>query len=184
MSDLTEKAIKQAFVELLNEKPLSQISVRMIVERCGINRNSFYYHFPNIPDLIKEIVTETFDEIIAKYPNITSVSECFDELFEYALKNKKMILHIWKSLNREYWENNLVRFCNYAVDSYMHNVFKPLISEEDIELVRRFFTYELFGAISCWITMGMPEDSIEHIKRVLEVSQGMSEDIVKRCNKK
>lgn len=49
MSNLTERAIKEAFIKLLGEKPLAQISVRMIVEECGINRNSFYYHFQDIP---------------------------------------------------------------------------------------------------------------------------------------
>lgn len=45
MPGFTKNAIKQAFIELLNEQPLNRISVRDIVERCGINRNSFYYHF-------------------------------------------------------------------------------------------------------------------------------------------
>lgn len=45
MANFTKQAIKAAFLELLDEKPLNKISVRDIVERCGINRNSFYYHF-------------------------------------------------------------------------------------------------------------------------------------------
>ena len=56
MSNLTERAIKEAFIKLLGEKPLAQISVRMIVEECGINRNSFYYHFQDIPTLLGEII--------------------------------------------------------------------------------------------------------------------------------
>ena len=45
MSNFTKNAIKASFVKLLNEQPLNKISVRSIVEDCGINRNSFYYHF-------------------------------------------------------------------------------------------------------------------------------------------
>ena len=41
MANFTKQAIKAAFLELLDEKPLNKISVRDIVERCGINRNSF-----------------------------------------------------------------------------------------------------------------------------------------------
>ena len=44
MVNRTKDAIKQTFLALLNEKPLNQITVKMIVEQCGINRNSFYYH--------------------------------------------------------------------------------------------------------------------------------------------
>lgn len=45
MPNFTKKEIKRSFIKLLNEQPLNQISVRDIVEDCGINRNSFYYHF-------------------------------------------------------------------------------------------------------------------------------------------
>ena len=44
MANFTKQAIKASFMKLLSQKPLSKISVRDIVEDCGINRNSFYYH--------------------------------------------------------------------------------------------------------------------------------------------
>ena len=37
MSDLTKKAIKAAFIKLLNEQPYTRISVRDIARECGIN---------------------------------------------------------------------------------------------------------------------------------------------------
>lgn len=64
MPNFTEKAIKEAFLKLLNENPINKISVRMIVEECGVNRNSFYYHFRDIPSLIEEIVTDAADALI------------------------------------------------------------------------------------------------------------------------
>ena len=54
MPNFTKNAIKASFMKLLNEKPLNKISVKNIVEDCGINRNSFYYHFQDIPSLIVE----------------------------------------------------------------------------------------------------------------------------------
>ena len=43
MANFTRRAIKEAFTSLLEERPLNDITVKDIVERCGINRNSFYY---------------------------------------------------------------------------------------------------------------------------------------------
>ena len=42
MALLTQKVIKEAFWKLLSEKSFSKITVKDIVEICGINRNSFY----------------------------------------------------------------------------------------------------------------------------------------------
>ena len=58
MANLTEKAIKASALKLLNEKPINQITIKDIVEDCGINRNSFYYHFRDLPSLIEEMVME------------------------------------------------------------------------------------------------------------------------------
>ena len=91
MANFTSTAIKISFLKLLNERPLNKISVKDIVEDCGINRNSFYYHFQDIPTLLEEIITELTSEIIKKYPSINSLDECFhdktinepDEVFSF-----------------------------------------------------------------------------------------------------
>ena len=48
MSAYTKQAIKNSFLKLLNERPLSQVTVKAIVEDCGINRKSFYYPYQDI----------------------------------------------------------------------------------------------------------------------------------------
>lgn len=64
MSAYTKQAIKNSFLKLLNDRPLNQVTVKAIVEDCGINRNTFYYHFTDIPSLATEIITERADQII------------------------------------------------------------------------------------------------------------------------
>ena len=49
MMNRTKDAIVAAFGELLTERPLSKITVKDIVDRCEISRNTFYYHFEGIP---------------------------------------------------------------------------------------------------------------------------------------
>ena len=45
MANFTKNAIRASFLKLLDERPLSKITVKDITDDCGINRNSFYYHF-------------------------------------------------------------------------------------------------------------------------------------------
>ena len=45
MPPFAKREIKNSFIKLLTERPISQITVKDIVEDCGVNRNSFYYHF-------------------------------------------------------------------------------------------------------------------------------------------
>ena len=39
VTSLTKRAIRASFLKLLNERPLNKITVKDIVEDCGINRN-------------------------------------------------------------------------------------------------------------------------------------------------
>ena len=68
MANFTRKAIKETFLKLLNQRPLNQITVKDIVEDCGINRNSFYYHFEDLPALVEEIVEEQVQVLILNHP--------------------------------------------------------------------------------------------------------------------
>ena len=54
MANFTKKAIKDTFISLLKTKPFNQITVKDIVDECGVNRNTFYYHYEDINDLLEQ----------------------------------------------------------------------------------------------------------------------------------
>ena len=56
MSQLTKRAITESFMKLINQVPFDKITVKDIVEDCGVNRNTFYYHYSDIYALLDEIL--------------------------------------------------------------------------------------------------------------------------------
>lgn len=181
MANFTSTAIKISFLKLLNERPLNKISVKDIVEDCGINRNSFYYHFQDIPTLLEEIITELTSEIIKKYPSINSLDECFHAAFSFALQNKKAAYHIYHSVNRDVFERELMKLCDYAVTAYVDTAFADRqISEEDHALFIRFIKCECFGLIIEWLSEGMKDESINDLLRITELCRGLSEELILR----
>lgn len=63
-SELTRKAIMQSFLDILGDKPLDKITVSDITAKCGVNRNTFYYHYQDIPALLEEILSDKADEFV------------------------------------------------------------------------------------------------------------------------
>lgn len=51
----TQKAIKDAFLELIEEKDFEHISVKDITDRAMISRNTFYLHYTDKYDLFNKI---------------------------------------------------------------------------------------------------------------------------------
>ena len=64
MASFTRKAIMDSCLRLLEDRPVDKITVKDIVEDCGINRNTFYYHFEDLPSLIYAIFMEDANRII------------------------------------------------------------------------------------------------------------------------
>ena len=69
MSELTKKALAVSLKKLLSKKELSKITIANITDECGVNRQTFYYHFKDIYDLLenKEFVKNTYNSISREY---------------------------------------------------------------------------------------------------------------------
>lgn len=181
MANFTKQAIKASFLKLLNEQPLSKISVRDIVEDCGINRNSFYYHFQDIPSLLGEIIAEETGRIIREYPSISSLDECFLAAFRFALENKQAVRHIYHSVNRDIFTQGALQMCEHVVRTYIATVFPAdRLCGRDKEIVIRFLKCQLFGMCIDWIERGMTDAAYDDLHRMLELLHDVPDLIVRR----
>lgn len=179
MPSFTKRAIKETFIKLLNEKPLAQITVKDIVQECGINRNSFYYHYEDLPSLIEEIMVEEADRLVEEYPFVESIEECFDAAIEFTLNNKRAIFHVYNSINRDIFERYLMKICDYLITSYVNTAFADLgISKSDKMFVIRYHKWLYFGAIIEWLEKGMKEDIKGDVSRLCLLSKKIIDDIV------
>ena len=173
MSNFTKQAIKTTFLKMLEEKPLSQITVKSLVTECGINRNSFYYHFADIPDLIEEIIIELADDTIKKYPKIESLEEICEVALEFAYENKKIVLHVYNSVSRDIFEEHLMKLCDYAVTTYINSLLvDKKANEEKKEIVINIIKFTCFGLIMDWLNKGMKEDLRIPFRKICDMNKG------------
>ena len=63
----TKKELAAALKTLMTRKPLTKITVRELTEECGLNRNSFYYHFEDIFALFKWMLEAEAVEVVKQY---------------------------------------------------------------------------------------------------------------------
>lgn len=57
MSQMTKKSLAVSLKKMLAQKPLEKIKVIDITEDCEVNRQTFYYHFKDIYDLLEWVYT-------------------------------------------------------------------------------------------------------------------------------
>ena len=185
MAGLTKKAIRNSFVKLLNEKPLSQITIRDIVDDCGVNRNTFYYYFQDLPQLIEMIVDEEADRIMKEYPTIESIEECLEAAISFAMENRRAVMHIYNSVNRDLFEQYQWRVFEHVVTAYVDGILSGRsVQEQDRRLVINYLKCLCFGIVMGWLEKGMKEDIQADFQRICELKQGELERMFARCQEK
>ena len=178
MANFTKQAIKNSFVKLLNEKPFNKISVRDIVEDCGINRNSFYYHFQDIPTLVEEIFLEETTKMIDQYPTVDSLDVFVDEIYSACMKNKKALLHLFNSANRALYEESAMRICKEVVTKYVDTALRDVpMTQEERRLYIATNKCLLFGFCIDWISNGLKEEYLEDLHKVCALSHQFFENV-------
>ena len=179
--NITKKVIRGAFLNLLNEKTLGKITVKDITDRCGINRNTFYYHYQDIPALVEEICAMQVSRIVNDYPTLNSIEECLDVALKFMMQNKRAIMHIYNSDNRNTYVASLWRVCEYTVSTYVNTVFGASeLSEADRAIIIRYHKCECFGMILDWISTGMKEDYLDGIHRICQLRKGSTEELIRK----
>lgn len=184
MANFTKLAIKNTFIELLEERPLSNITVKDLVAKCGINRNSFYYHYQDLPALIEEIIEEEAELFIKKYPSVNSVIDCYDALTEFVTEKKKIVMHIFRSVNRETFEINLMSVSTYFVTEYVNTALSGMvISNEDKECIVNYYKCVCFGLVIDWLNSGMDAEHAASVRRIFLLQKEHANDIAELLSK-
>ena len=139
MSGFTKEIIIRTLFELLNEKPLAKITVKDIVERCGVNRNTFYYHFRDISDVVESALLREVDNAFEHPVEVDSMLECLEVLVNLIGENKKAMLHIYCSVQRETFTSVLDKMCQYVIKQYIvHNFEEEIMEKEDMKVLMHF----------------------------------------------
>jgi probable dihydroxyacetone kinase regulator len=161
--------------KLLEEKPLEKISVRDITEDSEVNRQTFYYHYKDVYDLIEWIFITEGIEVLGDYKTYDSFQEAFVHIFYYLIENQRLVLSAFYSIGREQLERFLYGEVYKLLIEIVHKDAESLnVSEGNKIYVAEFYKYAIVGAIFQWIRTGMTEDPK---KIVNDISQFISGDI-------
>ena len=64
----SRQMIRSAFMELLQEKPYEKITATDIIHRADINRSTFYLHYENTCDLLRETTDYVMERFVSYFP--------------------------------------------------------------------------------------------------------------------
>jgi AcrR family transcriptional regulator len=134
--------------EILKHKELDKITVRELVDACNISRQSFYYHFRDIMDVVEWYQNQALKQSIEQSLAAPSYKEALRGVIHEAFQHKELIQQLMASQRRSEMEALFVK----AVRTYLLELLRAkgphvFCSPEDIETVISFCSCGLVGII-------------------------------------
>ena len=98
MSEITKRAFASSLKKMLAKRPLEKIRVIDITEDCGVNRQTFYYHFKDIYDLLEWVYTNEATKALGGKKTYETWNQGFKQIFQYILNNKEFTSELSRRL--------------------------------------------------------------------------------------
>lgn len=84
--------LTDALINLLQEKPLTDISIRELCELAGVGRASFYRNYESIEDILIAENKRRFHSWVLEYEaSDKSLPKTFETLFQHLEKNRDTV---------------------------------------------------------------------------------------------
>lgn len=180
----TKNLIKQEFIKLLNKKSLHNITVTEIAKQCKIERKTFYYHYENLPQLVKEIFDEELEDVIEEFNETLSWEESFISATKFILENKKVVKHMYESDYKVELEKYIFSLSGEIMKKYVRRVAKDTNAQEiDIKLIAYFYQCALSSSLIQWVATDMKTDPKLVTRRLGKLMDGNILESLKRSEK-
>ena len=170
-SDLTKTAIAESLRELMGEMPLSAVTVREITKRCGINRNTFYYHFRDKYDVINWVFHREVEEVLLPDAQPRDWGENLIRIGRCLMAHKMFYRGALKEVGQNSFTLCLLEYCQGLVAKLLRQADTVgAIPEGDIRFVSQFYALALIGSVAKWARDGMnsdPERFVRDLERML-----------------
>ncbi len=170
----------KALISLLEEKHFEYITASEICKKAGVNRSTFYLHYENTYDLLKETIRYMLDDFISYFPFdnksiLNRFTEC--ELSELNFISEKYLYPYLSYIknNSRIFSTVLSHADSFGTESIFQrlfqDVFNPILDRfhyplNERKYIIKFYLVGLNAIIIEWLKDGC-EKSIEEVSKII-----------------
>ena len=170
----TKMVLKESLIELLEQKPISRITIKEICEKADINRGTFYAHYSDQYDLLHKIEQELLDDItkyLASYDFQGSKPgsiQVITQVFEYVLQNGKLCqVLLGENGDIEFQEKIMRIVQRQCIEEWTGN---QSVDADTAEYLYLFVIHGSIGLVRKWLHNGMKKPTGEIAQMVIQLT--------------
>ncbi len=157
-ANITKRELAESLKRLASERLFEHVTVGDIVRECGVNRQTFYYHFSDKYELLDWIYyNETFVPLTADI-SFGNWDEKLYELLQIMRRNRAFYMNTIKCSNN-FFEEYLLKMLTTLFETAVEDLdVRKQLTPEKKRLASKIFAYGLTGVVIEWAMGGMKDD--------------------------
>ena len=167
-----KQMIAETLAGLLKHKSIDKITVRELVDACGISRQTFYYHFQDIYDLVEWVCLEDAKKALEEKKTHDTWQQGLLQIFNEVKSNKPFIMNVYQCIDRGQVERYLTPLTDNLLMGVVEEESADMhVRREDKAFIARVYSYCFVGIMLDWIKDDMKEDPeiiVEKLALILE----------------
>lgn len=184
MAQSTRLSIIEGTVKLAQTKQINRITVKNITDACGVTRNTFYYYFHDIYDVLNSFFEEKISSQRSK-PGL-SPQETIFEFIKESCKYKGLWYNLYKSMGHEvftrYVTGKIHQFLMEEIKNYPNS---DKISNLDLYLITGFYEEAFCGLLIRLVKdvrmSGSGNDMSDILNRMTALFDGQFNLMISNC---
>lgn len=154
----TRRQLKKGLAALMKEKSVNQITVKELVEEVDINRSTFYLHFKDIQDLLREIEENMEAQIkraIEEHPIVSGNENAFyfiEDMFRVLDEERE----ISKALIGPNGDMGFIHRIEQIIKENSRGTLEKMFpgKKEDLKYFYAFCLSGCLGLVKVWLNEG------------------------------
>lgn len=176
VSEQTKLELAAALKTLMAQKSMDKITIAELTGICKIRRQSFYYHFEDIYDLLRWMIEKEAISLLKQQEGVLLWKEGLLQLFRYLEENRAVCLCALKSVGRDhlrrFFEADIYAIIHRTIEQLSENigVGNQLEAFVDVEMLTHFYVVALAGMVESWLLGEIdrtPEQLIQFVDVIL-----------------
>ncbi|MCT1902647.1 TetR/AcrR family transcriptional regulator [Oceanobacillus sojae] len=154
----SKTAMRNALIQLIEEKEFNKITVTDIVERADLNRGTFYKHYKSQTDILLELTEDIMEDLIQSYRmpykeqrifNLDNLTASTVKIFEHVEKFQGFYALMLRTDKLTYFQTQIFKVLKGLTIHDLMKIKKEA-NQPDQALQASFFANAIIGMISEW----------------------------------
>ena len=170
-AQMTRLLLRTALIELMQEKPFSEITIKEICEQADLNRTTFYLHYTDQFALLSDVENEVYQKTLETLKNVKPAADApgmIETFLQYIKSNASLFRILFFDASSEGLRR---RFIENMLKSLRVNIPLSCAAEEEPYLL-------------CYLMQGSVHMIMEWIKRDFDMEpRQLALLIFRACNR-